>query len=235
VCPVTDGILPSIDSYDSRSPVSTPVAPSPVINDLVTSQSDIPAAKFILTPHAANSLPTLTATISPPTVVQFAPALASNNASVTPCPNLHKLPRKVAPTVATSVVDTYPHDNNNPSARNTIHSNSTTPNDKLIIVTQDREISLVVEPQLTRQDAYDAVHSLEPNKLTDQLTSLSLNVNDDFEAFEEFHSYILDHLQHPSTIDFYFALSDWLDDFLETDAGTVWKQLTPISLKDKKL
>jgi len=122
------------------------------------------------------------------THVQFDPALASNNASVTLCPNLLKLPGKVAPTVASSVVASYPHSNNNPSDLNTIHSNSTTPNDKQIIVTQVREISLIVKPPLTRQVTYDAVHSPKPIKLTDQLTSLSFIDNDDFEAIEEFHS-----------------------------------------------
>jgi len=155
------------------------------------------------------------------THVQFDPALASNiNADVTLCPNLLKLSGKVAPTMDKSVVAPYPHDNNIPNYHNTILSNNPTPSDKQIIVTQNREISLIVMPPLTRQDASDAVHSLNPFELSDQLTSLSLIDDNDFEAFEEFHSYIFDHLQHPSSSDCFITLSGWLDDFLEAGADT---------------
>jgi hypothetical protein len=159
------------------------------------------------------------------------PSLVSNNASVTLSPNPLNLPGKVAPTVASSVVAPYPHDNNNLSYCNTIHANSTTPNDNQITVTKDRETSLIVKPSLTCLDACDAVHSLKPIKLTDQLTSLPLIDNDDFEAFEEFHSYILDQLQHPSSSDFFISLSDWLDDFLEADADieVLWNCMETIN------
>jgi len=75
--------------------------------------SDTPEAKFILSPHAANSLPTLAATTSPPMVVQIAPALVINNANVTPCLNLitdyfHKVVQKtVLPSVVTLLFLNY--------------------------------------------------------------------------------------------------------------------------------
>jgi len=154
------------------------------------------------------------------TPVLFDPVLASNNACGTLGPNPPKLPGIVVPTVASSVVAPYPHDNNTPSNHNTINSISLTLNDKQIVVTQDKVIHLNIKPPLSRQVACDAVQSLKPEKLTDQLTSLPLIDNHDYESFEEFYSYILDHLQHPLSSDFFITPSDWLDDFLKADADT---------------